>query len=130
MIFRLQVVDAIDGTRCWIPAWMLDPIACSAITQESVPRISIAALQTLRALLDGQPLFALSASEHDEASFQKGGTNDAKTQSESEANDVSLGHRQLDLEKSSGESAEPLPGTVGPTVQDRRPAKSQRKDQE
>ena len=39
-----------------IPSWMLDPLACSRVSDAPAPRLRIEALLALRALLDHQPL--------------------------------------------------------------------------
>ena len=51
LVIKLQ-----DGLELAIPAWMLDPLACSRVCDAPAPRLSIAALLALRALLDHQPL--------------------------------------------------------------------------
>jgi hypothetical protein len=50
------VVKLQDGLELAIPAWMLDPLACSQVHDASVPRLTVDALLALRALLDYQPL--------------------------------------------------------------------------
>jgi len=50
------VIKLADDVQVAVPSWMLDPLACQQLTDEVRPRISVAALRDLRALLDGQPL--------------------------------------------------------------------------
>jgi hypothetical protein len=51
------VITLPDETRCVLPAWMLDPVHCDAMPQEPHPRVALAALKRLRALLDAQSWF-------------------------------------------------------------------------
>ena len=51
LVIKLQ-----DGLELAMPAWMLDPRACSRVCDAPAPRLSIAALLALRALRDHQPL--------------------------------------------------------------------------
>ena len=46
-----------DGLQLAVPEWMLSPLVCEQLKEESEPRIAIAALQELRQLIDIQPLF-------------------------------------------------------------------------
>jgi hypothetical protein len=41
-----------DGLQIAIPEWMLDPVYCSSLSFESIPRISVNALLELRVLVD------------------------------------------------------------------------------
>jgi hypothetical protein len=50
------VIQLQDGLELAIPAWMLDPLACSLVHDAPVPRLTVEALLALRALLDRQPL--------------------------------------------------------------------------
>jgi len=49
------VIQLADDVQVAVPTWMLDPLACQQLTDEVRPRISVAALHDLRALLDSQP---------------------------------------------------------------------------
>src|SRR5215471_2506039 len=51
LIVKLQ-----DGLELAIPAWMLDPVACSLVHDAPAPRLTVDTLLALRALLDRQPL--------------------------------------------------------------------------
>ena len=44
------------GTQLAVPVWMLDPIFCGQLRDQSHPGLSIAALIALRELLDTQPI--------------------------------------------------------------------------
>ena len=46
------IVALPDGLQIAIPEWMLDPVHCSFLTFESIPKISVNALLELRALVD------------------------------------------------------------------------------
>src|SRR5437867_3789312 len=46
-----RVSDPVGSASLQIPAWMLDPVQCSAARLESVPRVSFIALVQLRQLL-------------------------------------------------------------------------------
>ena len=48
------VIKLADDVQVAVPAWMLDPLACQQLTDEGRPRIAVAALHDLRALLDSQ----------------------------------------------------------------------------
>src|SRR5262249_26725095 len=50
------VIKLPDGLELAIPAWMLDPVACSRVHDAPAPRLTVEALLALRALLDRQPL--------------------------------------------------------------------------
>src|SRR5262247_4524 len=50
------VVKLQDGLELAIPAWMLDPLACSRVHDAPAPCLTVEALLALRALLDRQPL--------------------------------------------------------------------------
>ena len=51
LVIKLQ-----DGLELAIPSWMLDPLACSHVSDAPAPRLSVEALLALRDLLDHQPL--------------------------------------------------------------------------
>ena len=51
-----MVIKLADDVQVAVPTWMLDPLACQQLTDEVRPRLSVAALKDLRALLDSQPL--------------------------------------------------------------------------
>ena len=51
LIIKLQ-----DGLELAIPAWMLDPLACSLVHDAPVPCLPVETLFALRDLLDCQPL--------------------------------------------------------------------------
>jgi hypothetical protein len=50
------VVKLPDGLELAIPAWMLDPLACSLVHDAPAPYLTVEALVALRDLLDRQPL--------------------------------------------------------------------------
>ncbi len=50
------VIQLQDGLQLAIPSWMLDPLACSHVSDAPAPRLSVEALLAVRALLDHQPL--------------------------------------------------------------------------
>ena len=50
------VIQLQDGLQLAIPSWMLDPVACSHVSDAPAPRLSVEALLAVRALLDHQPL--------------------------------------------------------------------------
>jgi hypothetical protein len=49
------VIKLADDVQVAVPTWMLDPLACEQLTDEGQPRLSMASLKDLRALLDSQP---------------------------------------------------------------------------
>jgi hypothetical protein len=50
------IVKLSDGLELAIPAWMLDPVACSLMCDAPAPRLTIEVLLALCDLLDRQPL--------------------------------------------------------------------------
>src|SRR4029434_7178269 len=46
------VIELQDGLELAIPAWMLDPLACSLVHDAPAPCLTVEALLALRALLD------------------------------------------------------------------------------
>jgi hypothetical protein len=72
------VVKLADDVQVAVPTWMLDPLVCQQLTDEARPRLSVAALRDLRALLDSQPVVVTTTTAIDtEGSPQEGG-NDAR----------------------------------------------------
>jgi len=55
---------------------MLDPLFCQQLTDEGRPRISVAALHDLRALLDSQRFMVTTVTTHEES--QHAGGDDAR----------------------------------------------------
>ena len=88
-----------DGTHCLIPHWMLDAAACSAVSDEVRPRISVDALRALRDLLDAQTLsFQLTPDSRGTSSIN-GGSNDVETTDRPATVDVSLGRGPRRVER-------------------------------
>lgn len=56
------IVQSQEDLRILIPIWMLDEAHCREMATESRPRVSVAALAALRALIDAQDL--RSGGEH------------------------------------------------------------------
>ena len=48
------VVALPDGTRCMLPAWMLDASVCEAHEEAKQPRLSLESLRALRQLVEAQ----------------------------------------------------------------------------
>ena len=88
--------DSIDGvmitlpdqTPCVLPAWMLDSERCAALMDCPHPRMSLAALQTLRELLQSQSLSSPAAVEHADVSRSLQGEHDASDISSSKNDSV------------------------------------------
>jgi len=68
------VITLADDVQVAVPTWMLDPLVCQQLTDEEHPRLSVAALRDLRALLDSQPVVVTTTTAIDpEGSHQAGG---------------------------------------------------------
>jgi len=63
----IVVIALSDGSKSGIPKWMLDPIACSAVTNKPKPQIDIRALGCLRQLLDAFSLPTYADSDNTDA---------------------------------------------------------------
>jgi hypothetical protein len=61
-----------------VPTWMLDPLVCQQLTDEEHPRLSVAALSELRALLDSQPVVVTTTTAIDPEESQQVGGDDAR----------------------------------------------------
>jgi hypothetical protein len=48
------VIQLHDEVQVAVPGWMLDPVCCQQLTDETRPRIAVSALCTLGELLDSQ----------------------------------------------------------------------------
>jgi hypothetical protein len=107
-----------DGTRGLIPQWMLDSDACSAVSDEDTPRISVSALCLLRDLLDAQTLSSWPTSDSPGASSSKGGSSDVEASIKSESVEAPLGSGQLPVEPNGRNTAETLSGTAVTTSVD------------
>jgi len=53
------VIKLRDEVQVAVPSWMLDPVCCQQLTDEAQPRIAVAALRALRALVDSQSWLTL-----------------------------------------------------------------------
>ena len=47
----IELVQAPDGSHVAVPHWMFDPLTCHSMPQEASPRVALAALLRLSALL-------------------------------------------------------------------------------
>jgi hypothetical protein len=105
-----------DGTHCLIPHWMLDAAACSTVSDEVSPRISVDALRALRDLLDAQTLsFQLTPDSRGTSSIN-GGSNDVETTDRQAVVDVSLGRGPRRVEPPAQYATGPVSRTVGSTA--------------
>jgi hypothetical protein len=105
-----------DGTHCLIPHWMLDAAACSAVSDEVSPRISLNALRALRDLLDAQALsFQLTPDSRGTSSIN-GGSSDVETTDRPTTVAVLLGRGPRRVERSTPHAAGTVSGTVGSTA--------------
>src|SRR5205823_2097414 len=68
------VIKLADDVQVAVPTWMLDPLACQQLTDEVRPRISVAALHDLRALLDSQRFVVTvtTVTTHEESQHAEG----------------------------------------------------------
>jgi hypothetical protein len=72
------VIKLADDVQVAVPTWMLDPLACQQLTDEVRPRISMAALHDLRALLDSQCFVIPIAAVTNHEGSQHAGGDDAQ----------------------------------------------------
>ena len=105
-----------DGTHCLIPHWMLDAAACSAVSDEVRPRISLDALHELRDLLDAQTLSSQLIPDSRGTSSIKGGSNDVETTDRPATAGVSLGRGPRRVERSAHHATDTVSGIVGSTA--------------
>jgi hypothetical protein len=73
------VIQLADGPIIAVPAWMLDADACALLSEETRPRVSIAALVALRALVNTQFLLGTSGAATDGESRPQGDSHAAAT---------------------------------------------------
>jgi hypothetical protein len=114
-----------DGTPCVLPAWMLDPVCCAAMTDSEIPRIAVAAIRALRDLLDEQPLFPPAAVEHAEASLSTQGAHHAFNAKSSK--EISLGSPR-GVASTANRKPRTVPKTAGPIVANRSSGRAARKE--
>ena len=72
------VITLADDVQGAVPTWMLDPVACQQLTDEAHPRLSVAALSELRALLDSQPVVVTTTTAINPVGSQQPGGDDAR----------------------------------------------------
>ena len=72
------VIKLADDVQVAVPTWMLDPLACQQLTDEMRPRISVAALRDLRALLDSQACLVTPTTVTNHGGSQHAGGDDAR----------------------------------------------------
>jgi hypothetical protein len=72
------VITLADDVQVAVPTWMLDPLVCQQLTDEEHPRLSVAALSELRALLDSQPVVVTTAIAIAPTGSQQAGGDDAR----------------------------------------------------
>jgi hypothetical protein len=53
---QIDIVQLPEGTQIAVPRWMLDPVVCQQLPQESKPRIALQVLLRLLAMLKTHPL--------------------------------------------------------------------------
>jgi hypothetical protein len=87
---EVLVVKVPQGFQIAVPAWMLDAVHCSGLPQEKRPRVGLAALLALAALLDTQRLPSALSGAKSHASAQRGATDASKTKDQLSANPPGL----------------------------------------
>ena len=86
------VIELPDASRCMLPAWMFDPVACAEKTNEAEGQVGLTALRALRALLDAQPSRQVTRQQLEPRSSSTCGDAD-------EAKDAATATTQLDGER-------------------------------
>jgi hypothetical protein len=113
------VITLGDDVQVAVPSWMLDPVVCQQLTDEEHPRLSVAALRDLRALLDNQPVVVTTTTAINSAGSQQAGGEDARPDR------VSTGTTDADvrptrtLADTPGTGSQAVPGSGGPTAASR-----------
>ena len=72
------VIKLTDDVQVAVPTWMLDPLVCQQLTDEERPRLSVAALSELRALLDSQSVVVTTTTMTSHGGSQHAGGDDAQ----------------------------------------------------
>ena len=75
------VVKLSDGLQLAIPSWMLDPLACSQVSDAPEPSVSVDALLGLRDLLDHHPSLRTSEQPPTSCASQPQGVSNAQESS-------------------------------------------------
>src|SRR5262249_45348707 len=70
-----------DSSRCVLPSWMLDQVACSSLTDDQEPHIAVPALRALRQLIDAHPLLSPKPSVRSDVPANTGGDHAPATDS-------------------------------------------------
>src|SRR5438309_4394665 len=113
-ILPIVIVRCPDHSQRAIPKWMLDSLCCERCRPETKPRITLAALQQLRHLLDTQQAL-LSPEEHNRAESSPGDVHAEGKRLPSLATNPGFCQRP-DLATASRERSRTLPGSAGPAT--------------
>ena len=101
-----------DGSPCELPAWMLDPIFCMGLSEETDASLSLQALRNLRHLLDTHPLSSLPPLDKSKPSSKSGGKNARKAIPPNDA----VGENQQSLEETTSRDTKPMSQTGNRSV--------------
>ena len=53
---QIDIVQLAEGFQIAVPRWMLDPVACQQLPQESKPRVALSALRRVQELVQSRGL--------------------------------------------------------------------------
>ena len=112
------VIKLADDVQVAVPTWMLDPLVCQQLTDEGRPRLSVAALTDLRALLDSQPVVVTTTSAINPGSQQAGGDDGRSHRASTAATDADV-RAPRTVADTPGARSQAVPGSGGTTAESR-----------
>jgi len=113
------VIKLADDVQVAVPTWMLDPLVCQQLTDEEHPRLSVAALSELRALLDSQPVMVATTTAADPEGSQQAGGDDARPDRASTGTTDADVRATRTVADTPGGRSPAVPGSGGTTVESR-----------
>jgi hypothetical protein len=112
---EIDIVQLPDGVQIAVPRWMLDPVACSQLPQETKPRLSTSALLRLAELVHrhGLPVQVVKATS--DASLPTKSEHVSKEQPDLSSISAAASQENA-LGEDPGNSPRPLSANVDPNV--------------
>ena len=122
------VIRLADDVQVAVPTWMLDPLVCQQLTDEEHPRLSVAALRDLRALLDSQPVVVtMTTAINPEGSQQAGGDDARPDRASTDTTDADVRPTRT-VADTSGAGSPAVPGSGGTTAEGRAAGRGTQKE--
>jgi hypothetical protein len=109
------VIKLADDVQVAVPTWMLDPLVCQQLTDEEQPRLSVAALCELRALLDSQPVVVTTTAIPLEGSHHAGGDDARSDRASTGTTDADIRPTRT-VADASGSGSRPMRSVGGATT--------------